>query len=87
MKIERHWFAEDVRRMCIRNDYCNRCDKDTYQEILNFVKATLPTDDNMITLARLISYGTDRGDISVEGYMQHVLFELLNNCIHYLPTL
>lgn len=84
-RIERIWFVDDVRKMCIRNNYCNNCDNDTYADILDFVAATQPTEDNLITLSCLISYATDREGESMERYSHEVLFEILNNCIRYMP--
>lgn len=79
IREEKMWYAEDVRTMCVNHHFYTRGDNRAYDRMLNLIGDTVPTIDNLFTVAADIVNHTEP-EYDEDGHkenIEHVMF-LLN---------
>ena len=85
IKSNRRWDADDVRQMCIDNDYYTCGNNEAYSEMLQFVRTAEPTNNNLFRVAYDIVEHSDFDFVFSDDEsdcIANVMFLLENKCVH-----
>lgn len=74
---ERKMFADDLRRLCIRNNWFTRGNNDEYDTFLNMAKKENITTDDIVELAEQI---IEHSELAEEETITSIMFELASIC-------
>lgn len=74
---ERKMFADDLRRLCIRNNWFTRGNNDEYNTFLNMAKKENITTDDIVELAEQI---IEHSNLAEGETMTNIMFELASIC-------
>ena len=75
------WTVDDIRELCIREQYYTRGDNESYDKMFQFIRDNEPTDTNIYLVAldifnhtdvdeRCEMYGADEGEVLCGIYSQ-----------------
>lgn len=85
VKERRTWSWEDVRSLCIRNEWYEYGDCQDYMDMLHIVEHNKPTINNLYKVALDIyehSYMSRNTDYSLEENLENIMFQLEEDTVH-----
>jgi hypothetical protein len=80
---EIRWSSDSVRDMCINCGYYTAGTNEAYQEMLEYVDATLPTDDNLYKVAYdIVKHSCIDSGQTEEEDIYSIMFNLYKDCVN-----
>ena len=83
LAVRESWSYDDIREMCIRENFYTRGTCDEYETMLNFVETSEPTAENVFVVATDIAKHSSWDDDSWTNNekIENIAFCIVNNAI------